>query len=146
MKIKKPLFFILLLIFGVTSSFAHSHENHKHDKTQNHESHHSDHETHNHDSAHSDHKAQDKTSKSINTADAKGIVKEASIKGMVCAFCVDNIQKVFKKHKEVKDIHIDLDTKLLTLVFKEGQNMADKKIKQLIKSSGYDVVSIVKKR
>lgn len=129
----KTIIFTLLLTLTATTSFAHNHENHKHDKS------------HNHAADHSSHGAKTTPQKTLDTTNAKGIVKEASIKGMVCAFCVDNIQKVFKKHKEVEDININLDTKLLTLVFKEGQNMDDQKIKKLIKSSGYDVVSIVEK-
>lgn len=68
--------------------------------------------------------------------------KQAIIKGMVCAFCVDTLKKVFSKQKEVQEVQLNLDTKQLTLIFKENQTLADEKIKKLIKSSGYDVVNI----
>lgn len=142
MKTTKLLLTSLFLILGSTSTFA---EHHDHGKNHNHKGAAHDHKSHDHKSH--DHKGQTKVTETKDiTANSKGIIKEASIKGMVCAFCVDNIQKVFRKHKEVQDININLDTKLLTLVFKEGQNMDDQKITKLIKSSGYDVVSIKEKK
>jgi copper chaperone CopZ len=74
------------------------------------------------------------------------ITKEATVKGMVCAFCVDTLKKVFSKQKEVETVQLDLDTKKLTLTFKANQNMDDSKIKKLIKSSGYDVMTITESR
>lgn len=74
-----------------------------------------------------------------------GVTKLINVNGMVCAFCVDNLTKIFKKQAAVKDINIDLDHKLLTLQLKPGQDLSDDKISSLVKKAGYTVTKIVNK-
>lgn len=63
----------------------------------------------------------------------------ADVNGLVCDFCARALEKVFGQQEEVSDINVDLDTKIITIHFKEGQNLEDEKIKALIADSGYDV-------
>ena len=73
--------------------------------------------------------------------------KEISVKvsGMVCSMCAQGIHKKFSKLSEVKDIKVDLDTKLVVIETKDDLNVSDEKIKELITDSGYAVTSIDRK-
>ncbi len=66
----------------------------------------------------------------------------AKVNGMVCAFCSNSLEKKFNKRKEVESVDVNLDTKLITVVFKENKSFAKKKIKKMIKTSGFSVVSV----
>lgn len=67
------------------------------------------------------------------------------VSGMVCSMCAQGIQKKFSKLPEVKDLKVDLDSKVVSINTKEGQNVADSKIKELITEAGYNVASIERK-
>ena len=62
---------------------------------------------------------------------------KADINGLVCAFCAQSLEKVFKKQPEVADINVDLDSKLLTIHFNDGQSMTPEKVNQLVGDAGY---------
>jgi mercuric ion binding protein len=66
----------------------------------------------------------------------------ATVNGMVCAFCATGIEKTFKAQPEVKSVNVDLDHKRVTIASKDGRTLDDNRIKQLLKNSGYSVVSI----
>ena len=66
----------------------------------------------------------------------------ATVNGMVCGFCATGIEKTFKRQPEVKSVNVDLKSKLVTIDTREGQILDDAKIAQLLKNSGYSVVSI----
>jgi copper chaperone CopZ len=66
----------------------------------------------------------------------------ATVNGMVCGFCATGIEKTFKRQPEVKSVNVDLKSKLVTIDMREGQILNDAKITQLLKNSGYSVVSI----
>jgi mercuric ion binding protein len=68
----------------------------------------------------------------------------ATVNGMVCAFCATGIEKTFKAQAEVKSVDVDLEHKRVTIASKEGRTLDDNKIKQLLKNSGYSVVSIAR--
>jgi mercuric ion binding protein len=70
----------------------------------------------------------------------------ASVNGMVCAFCATGIEKTFKTQPEVKTVTVDLQNKLVTIHTKEGQTIDDAKLKKLIGNAGYSVVGIVRKK
>jgi mercuric ion binding protein len=67
---------------------------------------------------------------------------KATVNGMVCAFCVTSIEKTFKDQPGVESVAIDLETKLVTLVTKKGQDISDEEIKKIIIYDGYDLVKI----
>lgn len=64
------------------------------------------------------------------------------VNGMVCDFCVQAIQKSFKRRAEIADIRVDLTTKLVQLDFKPGQTLDDATITRIVTNAGYTVVSL----
>jgi mercuric ion binding protein len=68
------------------------------------------------------------------------------VKGMVCAFCAQGIEKKFKAMPEISSVKVSLETKLVDLEIKEGKDIPDDKITTVITEAGYDVVKIERKK
>jgi mercuric ion binding protein len=70
--------------------------------------------------------------------------KEAkvSVKGMVCAFCAQGITKKFKAEPAVAKVDVSLEKKLVTIDFKDGQDIDDQKIETILTESGYNIEKI----
>jgi len=66
----------------------------------------------------------------------------ADVNGLVCDFCARALEKVFSKQKAVEFINVDLDEKIITIHFNEGQQLDDETITQLITDSGYNLRKI----
>lgn len=64
------------------------------------------------------------------------------VKGMVCSFCAQGIEKKFKTEPSVEKIDVSLEKKTVTLTTKDGQNINDAKIKNILVDSGYAVDKI----
>lgn len=75
------------------------------------------------------------------------LAKDISVKvsGMVCSMCAQGIQKKFGKLPEVKEIKVDLDSKVVSISTKDDKDISDAKIKELITEAGYNVASIERK-
>ena len=71
---------------------------------------------------------------------------KATVNGLVCSFCATGIEKTFKKQDAVEDVKVDLDTKLVTIHTKNGKNIDDKTITNLIKDAGYSVTDIKREK
>ena len=54
-------------------------------------------------------------------------------------------QKKFSKIPEVKEIKVDLDTKVVSIVTKDDKDLSDSKITEIITEAGYNVSSIERK-
>lgn len=67
---------------------------------------------------------------------------KVSVNGLVCSFCATGIEKTFKKQTPVESVHVDLDSKLVTVVTKPKQTMDDATVTGLITDAGYSVVNI----
>lgn len=65
---------------------------------------------------------------------------KVGVKGMVCAFCAQGIEKKFKSQKEVSSIEVSLENKYVKLKFKPGQTLAKDKITEILKEAGYEAV------
>jgi copper chaperone CopZ len=65
-----------------------------------------------------------------------------TVNGMVCDFCARAVEKVFGRQDGVQDVNVDLETKLITISFADGQAFDDETIANMIKDSGYDVKAI----
>lgn len=65
-----------------------------------------------------------------------------SVNGLVCDFCARALEKVFGKEEAVKGIDVNLDTKMITVNFNEGQSLDDERITKLITDAGYNVEGI----
>lgn len=64
------------------------------------------------------------------------------INGLVCDFCARALEKVFGKQEEVESITVDLDEKIVTIHFHEGQHLDDEVITNHINDAGYSVEKI----
>ena len=59
-----------------------------------------------------------------------------AVDGMVCNYCVESIRLRMKKNKEVKDVKIDFDKKIVVVVTEPGRDIATEKIEQSIRDTG----------
>ena len=67
---------------------------------------------------------------------------EVKVKGMVCSFCTNGVEKTFKAREEVKSIKVDMDEKLVSIDFKDQKTMSDDLVKKLITDAGFNVASV----
>ena len=68
--------------------------------------------------------------------------KIITVHGMVCAFCSNSLEKKFKKEEAIDQVKVDLTSKKVSVLFKKGKSIEDKKLKEIITSSGFKVVTI----
>ena len=66
----------------------------------------------------------------------------AKVNGMVCDFCARAVTKVFGKQDAVENVHVDLDNGEIHVTLKPGADLSDETVADLVKKSGYDLVSI----
>lgn len=72
------------------------------------------------------------------SAQAKSNELRVGVKGMVCAFCAQGIEKKFKAQKEVESLKVSLENKYVELKFKDGQRLSNEKITEILKDAGYE--------
>ena len=60
------------------------------------------------------------------------------VKGMVCAFCAQGIEKKLMAEAQVEKVQVSLENKFVKIKFKEGQRLSNEKIAELLKDSGYE--------
>lgn len=65
-----------------------------------------------------------------------------SVNGLVCDFCARALEKTFGKQAAIKGIDVNLESKVVTINFNEGQTLDDETISKLIADSGYNVENI----
>ena len=66
---------------------------------------------------------------------------KVGVKGMVCAFCAQGIEKNFLSQPEIEKVQVSLENKFVKLIFKEGKKLSNDKIEKLLKDAGYEMVS-----
>ncbi len=71
------------------------------------------------------------------TAQAGTIV--IHVKGMVCGFCAQGIEKKLKTLAPVSSVKVDLETKTVELKIKDDLDVSDAQINKLVTEAGYDV-------
>lgn len=71
---------------------------------------------------------------------AKPADVKIGIKGMVCAFCAQGIEKSFKSQPEVAKIDVSLENKTVVVKFKDGKSLSKEKMSEILKDSGYEAV------
>ena len=69
---------------------------------------------------------------------------EVLVKGMVCSFCVQGVEKKFGGEEAVEKVEVKLDESKVLLWIKDDQNLSDDTINGLIKDAGYNVESITR--
>jgi periplasmic mercuric ion binding protein len=67
---------------------------------------------------------------------------KATVNGMVCAFCAQGIDKKMRALSQTKDVYVNLKQRIVAVELKEGQTLADEKVKEVIKNAGYEVTAI----
>ena len=75
-----------------------------------------------------------------NFAESKEI--SVAVKGMVCSFCAQGIEKKFGAEDSVAKVAVNLDQHLVSLNLKEGKEIDDARIEKLLKDAGYTVDKI----
>lgn len=69
---------------------------------------------------------------------------EVHVAGMVCAFCIQGIEKTLLAIKAVRSIDINLKTKIVTVIPKQVGAITDDHIRKAIDDAGYEVTQIVR--
>ena len=124
------LYITLLLVSFSLNANADKHKDHsnmdhskmKHDKNDGH-----------------DHK--NDVAKVVSNSDGKIKIK---VKGMVCAFCAQGIEKNFGKEDAVKSTKVDLDKMEVTLELKEGKTLSEETMKKVVTGAGFSFEGIKK--
>ena len=70
------------------------------------------------------------------------VMLTAHVKGMVCDFCAQAVTKVFGKEDAVKSVHVDLDKGEIHISLNPGMDIADAKVEDLVRKSGYSLTSV----
>ncbi len=83
----------------------------------------------------------DQDAPSETAANAQTMVT-AKVNGMVCDFCARAVTKVFGKEEAVDTVHVDLDRGEIHITLKAGTDLSDERVSDLVKKSGYDLVSV----
>ena len=68
----------------------------------------------------------------------------AKVNGMVCDFCARAGTKVFGKEDAVESVDVDLDAGEIRVALKNGATISDERVGELVKKSGYDLVSVLR--
>ena len=67
---------------------------------------------------------------------------QATVNGMVCAFCAQGIEKTISKMDATKAVFVDLKSKVVLVEARDGKTLDAKAISAAIVDAGYDVVKI----
>lgn len=67
---------------------------------------------------------------------------EMKVNGLVCGFCAQGIEKTLRKNPATADVVVSLESRLVAVATKEGQDISDDELKKALTASGYDVKTI----
>jgi len=67
---------------------------------------------------------------------------QAEVNGMVCAFCVQGIEKNVRALPETQDVYVNLQKRIVAVESKPGTRLAVEKFADAVRHAGYDVVRI----
>lgn len=85
------------------------------------------------------HDHSDDVAKIASQKDGKILIK---VKGMVCAFCAQGIEKNFNKKDQVKETKVDLDKMEVEVHLKKGKNLTEEEIKKVVTGAGFSFEGI----
>lgn len=71
-----------------------------------------------------------------------GSLIRVEVLGMVCDFCATAMNKTIGKRDEVSAVYVDLDTKLMSVVTRQGAELDDETLEKLVKKAGYKIKAI----
>ena len=67
---------------------------------------------------------------------------QATVNGMVCAFCAQGIEKKLRALTQTQDVYVNLGRKVVAVQIKEGATLSPDTVREVVKEAGYDVASI----
>ncbi len=65
-----------------------------------------------------------------------------TVNGMVCAFCAQGIHKKLTSQAAVKSVDVNLEDHLVKVSLKDGANLSDETVTQILVDAGYTVSKI----
>lgn len=68
-----------------------------------------------------------------------------NVNGMVCSMCAQGITKHLKKSEAIKEVHVDLDKKIVSVKTEGELDVSDEVLTKHIQEAGYNVASIERK-
>jgi cation transport ATPase len=66
----------------------------------------------------------------------------AEVKGMVCAFCAQGIEKKFKNMSQTQGVFVDLKKRIVAVELKDKQTLATEDFTKIIHDAGYEVSKV----
>lgn len=69
---------------------------------------------------------------------------EMKVNGLVCAFCAQGIEKTLKQYPATDDVVVSLESRLVAVATKDGQDIPDAQLKKALTDAGYTVKSITR--
>ena len=73
-------------------------------------------------------------------ANAKDL--KVTVNGMVCSFCAQGIQKKLTAQAAVKSVDVNLEDHLVKVALKDGSDLSDAVVTQILVDAGYTVSKI----
>lgn len=67
---------------------------------------------------------------------------EMGVKGLVCAFCAQGIEKKLRKLPATADVVVSLEQHLVAVALKDGQDIPDSDLRKSLTDAGYTVTTI----
>jgi mercuric ion binding protein len=69
-----------------------------------------------------------------------------AVRGMVCSFCAQGLDKIFKDEPAVAKVDVSLDLEQMVIQLKPGATLDDARLRQLVGDAGFDVLGIDRAR
>jgi mercuric ion binding protein len=66
------------------------------------------------------------------------------VKGMVCGFCTQGIIKKFSSEPAVEKVAVSLEDEMVTLTVKDGRDIGDKRIEELLEDAGFSAGEVIR--
>ncbi len=67
---------------------------------------------------------------------------KVTVNGMVCSFCAQGIHKKLSAQEAVKSVDVSLSNHIVKVELKDGKDLDDKTITQILTDAGYSVSRI----
>lgn len=67
---------------------------------------------------------------------------EMNVDGLVCAFCAQGIEKKLMKQAATAEVYVSLEHHLVAVALKDGQDIADEQLRELLRDAGYSLREI----
>jgi copper chaperone CopZ len=67
---------------------------------------------------------------------------EMDVNGLVCAFCAQGIEKTLRAFPATAEVLVSLESRLVAVATKEGQDIGDEDLRRALTDAGYTVKTI----